>query len=220
MKDDKRNGHGKMIYNANAFKWMTINYYDGEWKDDKRVYGEMQYKHDRKCIGTVYFENDILKKGENITYENGDIYNGELRDDGAKSGKGTMKYKNGDEFTGEWNYYRDNGTLTYANGDVYTGKFYDGKKKQGKMTYANGDIYDGEWVNDKRHGKGKLIKNGKVVFDGEWINDKEQTMSRKAKKKLSSIYQTARNKLFGSKKSATRKKRDISPFFKPYDITW
>jgi hypothetical protein len=219
-KDDKRNGNGKMTYYNKGDTSPWIEYYEGDWKDDKRNgHGTMHYYQDENCTGYVEFENNKLIKGD-ITYVNGNKYKGELDNDGVRYGKGTMKYKNGDEFTGEWNYYRDNGTLTYANGDVYTGKFYDGKKKQGKMTYANGDIYDGEWVNDKRHGKGKLIKNGKVVFDGEWINDKEQTMSLKAKKKLSSIYQTARNRIFGSRYTTTKKKRDVSPFFKSYDITW
>ena len=223
FKDGKRNGHGKMIYNPGAFKWVDIYYYDGEWKDDmKNGKGEMTYDQDRKCKGIVYFENDKFTKGKNITYENGDIYNGELRhDDGAKSGKGTMQYANNDVFEGQWNFDRDNGTLKYANGDVFEGKFYDDNKtKQGKMTYKNGDIYDGELVNDKRHGKGKLIESGKVVYDGKWINDKKQTMSYKAKKRLSIVYQTVKNTIFGSKKSATKKKRDVIPFFKDYDITW
>jgi hypothetical protein len=33
------------------------------------------------------------------------------------------------------------------------------------MTYENGDIYEGEWLNDKRHGTGKmrLSSNGVIV---------------------------------------------------------
>ena len=39
------------------------------------------------------------------------------------------------------------------------------------MIYSNNDIYNGEWKNDKRNGKGQLIKNIQVKIDGYWIDD-------------------------------------------------
>jgi hypothetical protein len=66
-------------------------------------------------------------------------------------------------------------TLQYPNGDIYEGT---GLTKNnmfnrdgiGKMTYANGEIYSGCWKNHKRHGKGKLLKNGSLKI-GVWNND-------------------------------------------------
>lgn len=36
----------------------------------------------------------------------------------------------------------------------------------GKYTYANGDKYDGEWQDNKKHGIGRLIYNGKGEYYG------------------------------------------------------
>jgi hypothetical protein len=46
-----------------------------------------------------------------------------------------MKYKNGNEFEGEWN----------SNGK---------RNGQGTMKFANNDIYKGCWENDHIHGTG------------------------------------------------------------------
>jgi hypothetical protein len=87
----------------------------------------------------------IVKDNE-IIYTNGDIYNGEIKDDKA-NGKGKKIYKNGDIYEGE-----------FLNDELH------GK---GKKIYQNGDIYVGEFKNDKLHGKGILTqKNAKYV--GEW----------------------------------------------------
>jgi hypothetical protein len=36
------------------------------------------------------------------------------------------------------------------------------------MKFRNGYIYDGEFRGDKIHGKGKIMKEGKVVKDSYW----------------------------------------------------
>jgi hypothetical protein len=180
-------------------------------------------------------------------YRNGK-YEGQMKD-GIREGYGKMTYTNGDIFEGEWNLYRNKGKMTYTNGDVYEGTLLSNKKSgegkmiytngdvyegewhmdkkdgEGKMTYKNGQVYEGEWRTDEKHGKGKLTSSdGAIIFDGKWVNDKEQTMSRRAKKKLSAFYQTLKQTLknkFGRKKSVTKKQRDEGPFFKPYDdIYW
>ena len=74
------------------------------------------------------------------------------------NGKGTYKYENGDEYTGQWidgNWEDGEGTYKYASGAAYTGKWKDGEKN-GKGTYTNinGVNFLGNWVNDKLEGKG------------------------------------------------------------------
>jgi len=34
-------------------------------------------------------------------------------------------------------------------------------------------LYEGEFLNDKRHGKGKLYNDGKIKYDGEYLNGKK-----------------------------------------------
>jgi len=36
------------------------------------------------------------------------------------------------------------------------------------MKFRNGFVYDGEFRGDKIHGKGKIMKDGKVVKDSFW----------------------------------------------------
>lgn len=52
--------------------------------------------------------------------ESGDVYTGDTDASGQPHGSGTMKYKNGDVYTGQWENGEQNGTgtLTHANGDV------------------------------------------------------------------------------------------------------
>lgn len=66
-----------------------------------------------------------------IEYDNGDIYDGYayLAEEWIKTETGTMRYANGDEYTGNW---------------------YDDKREgRGKMTYSDGTIYEGDWENDE-----------------------------------------------------------------------
>jgi hypothetical protein len=71
---------------------------------------------------------------EKKVYENGDVYEGELKDD-KRNGKGKFVCKTGTLYEGDW---KDD-------------------KKHGKGTMRdNEDTYDGNWVGDLRHGKGKV----------------------------------------------------------------
>ena len=47
------------------------------------------------------------------------------------------------------------GSLTYRGGDKYVGEWKDGQKNgQGEFTWSNGNKYVGEWENDTKHGQG------------------------------------------------------------------
>jgi hypothetical protein len=199
--------------------FVTANYPNGKYE------GQIKYpngKYERQI-------KDGIRDGYGkMTYKNGDIFEGKW-DMNIKDGKGKMTYTNGDVYEGELllnNKKSGEGKMIYTNGDVYEGEWHmDKKDGEGKMTYKNGQVYEGEWRTDEKHGKGKLTSSdGAIIFDGKWVNDKEQTMSRRAKKKLSAFYQTLKQTLknkFGRKKSVTKKQRDEGPFFKPYDdIYW
>jgi len=70
---------------------------------------------------------------------------------GKKHGKGVMKFRNGDIYTGSW----DNNMM---NGD-------------GTMVYSNGEKYHGTWVNDQRNGLGVHIFRDTSRYEGEFFND-------------------------------------------------
>lgn len=40
----------------------------------------------------------------------------------------------------------------------------------GRYKFANGDVYEGEYLDDVRHGKGKLTLANGIVYDGAWIS--------------------------------------------------
>lgn len=60
--------------------------------------------------------------------EKGEKYEGELDEQGNKSGKGT---------------------LVWPDGSIYEGYFLDDKASgRGRLIHADGDVYDGDWKND------------------------------------------------------------------------
>ena len=85
-----------------------------------------------------------------------------------------MKYKNGDEYEGEWvNDNQFQGIMKYNNGDIYNGTYKNNKREgKGIMEYYIGNKFEGNWINDKREGKGKIIyeKNRKEdIFEGIFV---------------------------------------------------
>ncbi len=43
------------------------------------------------------------------------------------------------------------GTMTYRNGDLYTGEWRANQREgQGKMTYINDTNWEGKWLNDQK----------------------------------------------------------------------
>ena len=88
-----------------------------------------------------------------------------INDKQIRDGKGKMTYKNGDVYDGEWknNEKHGKGTMTYGkDGDVhkkYINGVYEGdwindqKWGKGKMTYTKNDrksVYEGKWAFDKK----------------------------------------------------------------------
>jgi len=87
-----------------------------------------------------------------------------------KHGKGTMKYKNGDFYDGNWMDDRENGKgmMKYANGNIYHGKWSSGSQYgRGIMRYANGDIYEGEWFLSHENGKGITRYANGDIYTGQ-----------------------------------------------------
>ena len=136
-------------------------------------------------MGKIKNARKKVYRGGEITYPNGDVYDGVLVD-GKKEGEGKMEYANGDKYIGDWvNDKKDGeGQMEYANGDSYDGEWNNDKKNgdgvfmfspgqryhqyrgdfendikegEGIMEYSDGSEYEGDWLNDLRHGQGVFI---------------------------------------------------------------
>lgn len=57
-------------------------------------------------------------------------------------------------------------------GNIFEGTFEHGDAVNGRMSYATGDIYVGDFLNDERHGQGRLLvcETGDC-FEGRWCHD-------------------------------------------------
>lgn len=96
-------------------------------------------------------------KGKCTYHGNGDVYEGEWRDD-SRCGQGTMQYINGDIYSGEWQNDRRHG---YGVLDL---------PKQPENRSRHVVRYEGEWANGKQHGPGVLRYSDGSFISAEWIN--------------------------------------------------
>ncbi|MEW5303896.1 MAG: hypothetical protein WDW36_006546 [Sanguina aurantia] len=108
-----------------------------------------------------------------ITYDNGDIYEGDSKD-GKRHGKGSLYSSNGDVYKGEWrdDLRHGRGTYSRANGFRFNGGWVDGMAQGvGEAIYPEGHTYDGEWLANGRSGWGMFVSAGGEEHEGEWKND-------------------------------------------------
>jgi len=96
----------------------------------------------------------------------GSKYEGQFID-GKSDGQGSIQYRNGDSYVGDFSggVFHGSGVYLWVNGDKYEGQFIGGKKHGiGNIKYFAGEEYTGEFENDKPHGSGEcLISNVKRI---------------------------------------------------------
>jgi|LakMenE18May11ns_1017448.scaffolds.fasta_scaffold9792981_1 hypothetical protein len=139
----------------------------GEY-DDITKQGQAVYPGVGVYVGQ-FDENGLPCVHGTLTYEDGDVYEGEWLNNRAH-GRGIMTYKDIGVYEGEWqNGQRTEGTITYYDGGVYKGEWANGKKNgQGTMTYANGAKYVGDWFDNQMHGQGIMTYANGSVYEGGW----------------------------------------------------
>ena len=117
-------------------------------------------------------ELSIKKKIKKCITEYGE-YTGEMRD-GVPHGKGVFKYKNGNEYDGEFIKGMKDGHGRYkSNEGEYDGFWKEDKKDgHGKYTFKNGDLYIGEFKADMFSGQGILLYSNGNKTIGTWENNK------------------------------------------------
>jgi hypothetical protein len=174
-----------------SMRYNNGDYYEGDWKNEKREGNGFLVKGDRKWLAS--FSNDALngrglfnsptqmtngvwENGKAIkgirSYKDNRIFIGTYDEEGDWK-KGTVIGANGIQVSGEWSNGNANGffVIVYTDGGKFEGTYVDGNRdSQGKYYYKNGDVYIGEFKNDIRHGEGTFFyKNGDKEI-GTWKN--------------------------------------------------
>lgn len=109
---------------------------------------------------------------QQISYSNGDSYDGAVGQGGEKHGQGTYRYSTGDAYTGafESDQKHGYGEYTTRDGDYYRGDWaFDCKLGPGDG-YQHGDQYDGGFEEDGL-GAGRIRFASGDTFDGQWFAD-------------------------------------------------
>ena len=151
------------------------------------------------------YPTQVFAVYQEIEYDDGDIYKGNVLANGKKNGSGTYTCNDGTVITGTWkeNVLSGKAKIEYPDGDKYVGNINNGKKSgKGTYYYDDGDVYKGTWKNDKRNGKGKYIWDNGWVLSGNWRKGK---LNGKCKLKLTRYTYTIQFKNGKLKKVISRR---------------
>lgn len=146
---------GDIIYtNYNKAKFVLVNEYgiSEKWAEEAVSW----------IIGSVEIENPIsVKESENKITEK------EPNSDKIIIGsdeKGQYKYEGKTNFK---NIPNGQGTITYKSGEMFTGEFVDGKLNgNGTWKMINGDIFNGVFKNGKQSKGQGILTKGDVTYTG------------------------------------------------------
>jgi hypothetical protein len=105
----------------------------------------------------------VASKIHVVGYKDGSFYEGELKGDSLKHGKGNIQYVNGDMYDGEFadDMRHGSGTCRFFSSDIlaYTGHWQHDKPVEGKeamVLYRNGDRYFGQVKADNSRAKNSV----------------------------------------------------------------
>jgi len=107
-----------------------------------------------------------------LKFSNGDTYTGGFLE-GYRHGRGEIKFADGSKYNGAWEHdkYHGYGQRCFANGDMYIGHFDKGQRcGHGKFEYAKGDTYVGAWSNGKINGYGTYYHKNGDAYEGMFVN--------------------------------------------------
>ncbi len=113
----------------------------------------------------------VLKRG-NISFENGDEFEGDFFGEDFLVDGGTYTFSDGSKYIGQYKngVPYGHGSYTYSDGTKYVGEHSNGTfEGQGEFTDKAGKRYVGGFKNGKTHGKGTYFNEAQdVVFEGEY----------------------------------------------------
>ena len=108
------------------------------------------------------------------TYRNGNKYEGEVDENGVRTGRGTLYFASGVIYEGYWKENKQSfrGRTIWTNGKLHVGGYKEGKK-DGKGVYAwpTGQTYRGDWARGKQHGEAAYTNASGRTYDGSQLNE-------------------------------------------------
>ena len=134
------------------------SYYDGEWQNSKKNGRGISYSRGKKTLS--FYDKNVLIREENFT----EPY---VQQQSKPTHQPTAKILDCNKD------YCHNvmGSLKYKDGSVFTGEFINGKGEgRGKCRYANGDVYEGGWKNHAPHGEGTMRFSKGNIYAAIWDN--------------------------------------------------
>ncbi|MBL6811325.1 MAG: hypothetical protein ISQ63_00410 [SAR86 cluster bacterium] len=108
-----------------------------------------------------------------LTWENGNKYNGQVKNENIPHGKGTFTWPTGTKYIGDFKegILDGKGTYYWPDNRIYIGDFKEGKSDgKGTMTWPNGDEYVGDFKEDKRTGKGTFTWSDGSNYVGDFVD--------------------------------------------------
>ena len=202
-KTNTENTNTEKTLNAEK-KIILIPSYIGDKCIDSFVKKSYGFIKKMNKIELEHFKKQFSRKKEDeihspciITYQNGDIYKGEVNSNGEKHGLGELFCINGNVFACRWKNNKSNGSGIYiTNIGIYrgyweddyfhgknnkiifpTGEYYIGNVVKGCMTgfgiyhFLNGDYYSGYFENGIRCRYGTYYWANGNCYQGYWKNN-------------------------------------------------
>ena len=165
----------KIINEMNNKYNILKTQYDEAINKNQMIYKRVTYKN-----GNIYegeFRNDKRQEQENVNFNNINKNKNDCGND-IREGKGILYRNDGGRYEGEYKNDKaeGKGILYFSNGDRYEGEFKnDYKGGRGIFYFKNGDRYEGEFKNDKAEGKGiYYYYKEDARYEGDWNDNKKE----------------------------------------------
>jgi len=166
-----------------VYVWNDGSRYHGEWRKGMYHGSGQKYSSAGKLENSGVWINglyqgrrtagNVMNGSGTLKYANGDVYTGYFND-GEPDSTGSFTFANGNAFSGELKNGEPHGrgTYTWPNGDSYEGEFKLGRiEGEGIYTFANGDVYSGKFRRGQRYGAGDMSFASGDVYSGRWRAD-------------------------------------------------
>ncbi|ORX53912.1 hypothetical protein BCR36DRAFT_284289 [Piromyces finnis] len=149
----------------------------------RKLFKRIPYQEGRGHIellnGNKYwgeFEDNLMSGLGRFEWTNGLLYEGEFNKNSI-NGIGKYIWKNSNSYIGNVENFIRNGYGEYTNNILkknYVGEWKNGKfNGYGILKYdpKGKSYYEGEWLNNNKHGKGKMVYASGNVYTGDWKNN-------------------------------------------------
>lgn len=184
----KAESYKKDVYNINGWR----KYYSKENNNNYDV-NESKLLYD---YGKVYNTNILIERIGNSQSNPMSLYCGNVNINNQKHGFGILINMNGEKYEGFWRGGLFTGWGKYINkeGDIYIGYFEKNVIKGYIEKYSlNGNLYIGEYKNGMKNGKGHE-ETQEYTYDGEFINDEKHGSGKLIYKHTKDCYEGEFNK--------------------------